>query len=766
LTKYQRMPIGENPISDETRIMFKAIRNRVSTVWTARQASEAMSQRREKQIVISMIIAYIALALVFSLGPIFEGPDEIEHYRYIRILARTRTFPDPVSQPEGQLFQPPLYYALASPLSLLIDDADFDEIDGRRNPYHGYLIGIPSNDNKNVYLHTRAEAFPYRESGVARDVHLIRLLSVAIGTCTLIVSYAVFRLLWPERPDRRLAALGFVAFWPTFVFVSSVVTNDILVYLLTTLSLFLLLRQQRHGYSWGNAALLGVVLGAALLTELSAGLLVFPVGVATLMDRGSWRYAPLTLGVTLLVAGWWYVRNTALYGDPLGLEALYATWPSDVIQAGGKPSFQAALTQLPYAFPGFWARFGYGSVVVGKTIYYFFGALTITTLLGFIVWLIGSVRTVRWKAAGPTATRQAIIVGTIALAWTGGAVLHASQVYTGNTGRQFLPVVAAWGALLSLGTGQWTPRRLRVPVALGGVALMAVVAVVSLFGYFLPAYKVQSAPATIEYPLAYRYDDVAELIGVEPETTYAQPGQTVRITLYWRALRPTDSDLQTYLHSLDSNVIRHDSLPGGGNLLSTDWLPGETWSETNVIVIPSEAEAQVAYPLIAGLYDPETGSALPANDSDGNVVTPTVGRIAINGRAEPFAPAYRFGDVIGMAEPRITRRDGELDVCQKWVSLAPTPVDYTVFVHVLAGDGEKLTQADFEPKDGRYPTGAWTPGETIEDCVTLDLPDMPETEWQVAIGVYERVSGHRLAAQDAEGQSLQDNTLLIPASDS
>src|SRR5689334_1255591 len=107
-----------------------------------------ISPQRERQVVWLILGMYIVLALTFSLGPIFEGPDEIEHYRFIRSLAHTLALPDPRTQVRSQYHQAPLYYALAAPLALLTDDSDFSRIDGRLNPYYPYQLGIPGNDNK------------------------------------------------------------------------------------------------------------------------------------------------------------------------------------------------------------------------------------------------------------------------------------------------------------------------------------------------------------------------------------------------------------------------------------------------------------------------------------------------------------------------------------------------------------------------------------------------------------------------------------------
>jgi hypothetical protein len=735
----------------------------------------AGTQRRERQIAGLMLVAYVLLALAFSLGPIFEGPDEIEHYRFIRALVHDHALPDPYAQVRSQYHQAPLYYLLATPLALLTDDADFGDIDGRLNPYYPFEIGIPGNDNKNLYLHTRAEAFPYNESGTARAVHVIRLLSIALGVCTLLASYAIFRLLWPDRPDRRLMALAVVAFTPQFLYLSGTINIDNLLYLLTTLTLLLLLRQLRDGPSRRGAVLLGLVLGAALLTKVNAVFLVFPVGLTFLMDRRSWRSVPLILAISLVIAGWWYVRNVILYGDPTGVRVLLETWKTETIRPGAI-ALDVGLPRLPYAYQTYWARFGQGAVPVAQPIYVFFDGLVVVTIAGLAIWLIR-----RRSAPGPALLAagregeprifgvQILVVAVFGLSWVAALVYYASTAWSGNQGRYLLPGIAAWGALIALGLDQWTPRRLRMLSALIGAAVLAAIAAVSVFGYFLPAYSAAPAPppGQIAHPLRFQYGDMAELIGMSPAEPRARPGDIIHITLYWRALRPTAPrvQIQTYLHSADSDVVKRDSLPGTGNLLSTDWLPGQTWAENYIVPIPSETPIQVVYPLLAGLYDPAAGQNLPVTDGSGNPVTPVIGRIAINGPAEPAASAYRFGGVIGLAKPRISRSGDRVAVCLRWFSLAQVTTDYHVFVHVLAGDGSPVAQADFQPKGGHYPTGAWTPGEAIDDCSSIDAPSLPTSGWQIELGLYDLSNSQRLPVQDDAGNTLPDGrVLLLPES--
>ncbi|MBN1311710.1 MAG: glycosyltransferase family 39 protein [Anaerolineae bacterium] len=727
-------------------------------------AQSAIGPYRERLLLISILAAFLILAIGFSLGPILEGPDEREHYCFVRELAQTRTLPDPRRHQE-EFYQPPLYYALAALMTAPIDDADFDQIEV--NPYHLYHNHgeefISGRDNKNHLIHPASEAFPFTQSGTALAVHLVRLLSVACGVGAVLACYAIFRILWPDRAALRLLALAIVAFWPLVLYMSGTISNDALTMLLASLSLLLALRQMRDGPSWREASLLGVVLGAALLTKASLLLLAIPVGLAVLLDlRRSWCYALLTVALALAVGGWWYVRNWVLYGDPTAMQPMYASWPGLKVEPG-QLSFVDGLGRLAFVYQRLWARLGANTIVVAPAIYRFFDVLTIAGLSGAAVKLVRRGQHRGDKPWAQPTTRQMTVLAAFGIILLVATVYYTFTNWAGNQGRFLLPGVAIWTALLAAGLDAWTPWSMRLPVALGLMSAMACIAAGCLFGYFLPTYRPLPAPTEIAHPLALRYDDAAELIGIDPELTRARPGDTIRITLVWRAVEPTRTRLLSYLHSTDpeGHLVRRDSLPATGNLLSTEWQSGQTWAEEYVINIPDDAEEQVAYPLIAGLYDPQSERSLPAVDEGGSQVMPAVGRVAISGPPDPFEPDYRFGEIIGLAKPDVDYQDGAIQVCLRWISLAPATVDYHVFIHLLDAGGSQIAQADFQPKDGLYPTSVWVVGEAIEDCVTLDAPGLPQSGWKAAIGLYDLATGLRLPVIDAGGQALLNDMVLI-----
>jgi hypothetical protein len=354
------------------------------------------------------------------------------------------------------------------------------------------------------------------------------------------------------------------------------------------------------------------------------------------------------------------------------------------------------------------------------------------------------------------------VVSVFACIWTLALLYWASIMWSGNQGRYVLPGITAWGVVFAFGFYGWIPpqisTRIRYGISLFIVALMAVITSISYWMYFKPAYAMASAPHEIEHPMSYSYGGYAELIGVSSAFVQADAGDTIEITLYWRALQPAPMDLITYIHSVESDIVRRDSYPATGNLLATEWEPGEEWSEHFYIEIPDDAAPQQTYTLIAGLYDPQNQQTLEAT-SAGNPVTPVIGKLAIHGQPESIVmtDAYCFGDLFALTAPGIIADDQQITLNLRWQSLHPTAVDYTIFVHVLDDAGETITQVDPQPA---YPTRAWIRGEVVEESITLTLPD-DTADWHLSLGWYNPQDFTRLPISHCGGDVIGD-ALTLP----
>ncbi|MBN1311271.1 MAG: glycosyltransferase family 39 protein [Anaerolineae bacterium] len=572
----------------------------------------SITPRQERWIVMLVLAAFVALAIGFSLGPILEGQDEVLHYRFVRVLADTWQLPNQMIT-HSEFQQPPLYYYLAALIKKPIADSDFDELLARPNPGGTFTALFrlpnwqvqPSNDTTARLVHSRAEDFPY-QSGTARAVHLVRLLSVALGVGTVITCYGILQMLWPDRPDCRLLGLGIIAFWPLFNYLSGYVTNDTLLIFLSNLTLYLTMRQVQYGPSFRQAIVLGVVLGGALLSKANALLLIAPVGLALLLDwRRAWRFGLIVFVTTVTISGWWYARSAMVYGDPTGLIVQYKVNPGAYMPIGTL-SFVDSLAVMGRIYMRLWARFGWMyNVVVSPSIYIFFDTLTVAGVTGAI---LSSIRWFRQSRSQPVDPIWLHMVSVIIIMGLGtlSAVYVFSVTNSGGvaTARYLLPAICVWGSLFACGLGFWIPHHLKIPVTLFVVTVLAVVATTCLLKYFLPAYKPLPLPSKIEHSLAIQYEDAAELIGVGASTVYAKPGEIITITLYWRAIQPTEHDLFTFVQVGNGRIPLLLDVPATGHLRSTEWQPGQTWAECWQVYIPPDAPPQTVYPVIVGLSDP------------------------------------------------------------------------------------------------------------------------------------------------------------------
>lgn len=109
---------------------------------------------------------------------------------------------------------------------------------------------------------------------------------------------------------------------------------------------------------------------------------------------------------------------------------------------------------------------------------------------------------------------------------------------------------------------------------------------------------------------------VLESVGLDGE--FVQGG-TLDVTLYWEALRPLDTDYSIFVHLVneqDMMFSSHDGRPMMGRYTTLAWRPGHVVPDEHPIALPADLPGG-DYHLRIGLYLPDTGTRLPAYDSQG-----------------------------------------------------------------------------------------------------------------------------------------------------
>jgi 4-amino-4-deoxy-L-arabinose transferase-like glycosyltransferase len=165
--------------------------------------------------------------------------------------------------------------------------------------------------------------------------YVLRLLTVVLGLATLLVVWRTVACMTDDEPTRFLAVL-LPATLPQYVFVSSYVTADGLLGLVTALAAWCLVRIVRDPARMSGYVGLGAAVGVGLMVKKTAlfllpglGVTLGALAVTRRRDTGAVVRGTGVLGVLVVaLAGWIFVRNALLYGDPMGNAMERATLPS------------------------------------------------------------------------------------------------------------------------------------------------------------------------------------------------------------------------------------------------------------------------------------------------------------------------------------------------------------------------------------------------------------------------------------------------------
>jgi hypothetical protein len=140
-----------------------------------------------------------------------------------------------------------------------------------------------------------------------------------------------------------------------------------------------------------------------------------------------------------------------------------------------------------------------------------------------------------------------------------------------------------------------------------------------------------------------RLGEATGLVGYRLAQDEVAPGDTLLLTLYWRAETAVEGDYTVFAHLQGPDgqlVAQQDNPPIRGTLPTSDWKPGVLVEDPYEIQVPPDA-AFGDYVLSAGMYNPATVERLPACASDGarlpedRVVLATV-------RVRPAVPWWRW----------------------------------------------------------------------------------------------------------------------------
>lgn len=765
---------------------------------------------------VAVVVAHLLLATAYNVAvPVFEAPDEPQHFFVAQHVARARALPVQALEEEArgpweqEGSQPPLYYLLAAPL-VALQGPDLAPGDLRYN--HQNTMGHPAiRGNENRFVHPpEREAWPWR--GYALGVHLARGLSTLMGAGTVISIWLVGRRVFPSRSGSDsgrwlpLAAAALVAFNPQFLATAAAVTNDVTIVLLATMALVLLLRLADGETDTPTLALLAVVVGLAPLAKLS-GLALVAFALATVAGL-AWRTGDRRLLVrgcgwillsALVLSGWWYARNAHLYGDVTGL--------SHMLPQSLRRDFHPErwLRGLPGELAGLWYSswgiFGWFTVMMPAWAYALITGAAAAALAGLVLAARRRAAWVSWPRLLWLTAWAAIVFASL-LRWTAYA--------KGAHGRLLFPaiawltvgLVAGWRGLAG---GRPADRALAAAVAaIGAAGAAATLVLVIRPAYAWPAPAARDAIPATARPAHVVFDDRVELVAADvPER--ATEGDTVPVTLYWAPRGSVNRDGLVALRLDQAHAGATEAAagtprlahPGSGTAPFALWPTAWSARPDQVVVdrhrvevpmlvgpergatAPHAGRLPIAARLSVHVYDPSNASAWPASASGDPVadwstslvIEPThplsladLPPLTLRARSEAGIDLYERSD----APPNGPVVRGEERVAEVvWLPRAAPSEDLTAFVHLVDAEGRLVATFDQAPAThGPLPTSQWRPDRPIPASLAWRPPtDAGAGPHRLLAGLYRSPDGGRAAMRRADGRPWPDDAVVLWSGD-
>jgi hypothetical protein len=130
------------------------------------------------------------------------------------------------------------------------------------------------------------------------------------------------------------------------------------------------------------------------------------------------------------------------------------------------------------------------------------------------------------------------------------------------------------------------------------------------------------AEAEVPNSVNFNFENRVALIGYDMDRRTASPGETIHLTLYWRALAKMEEDYVVFVHLLlgeDQIWARVDSQPLDGAAPTSTWRPGWIIEDRYELTTGQDAPSGT-YQIELGLYLPQAGKRLGVLGSDGRLV--------------------------------------------------------------------------------------------------------------------------------------------------
>jgi 4-amino-4-deoxy-L-arabinose transferase-like glycosyltransferase len=455
---------------------------------------------------VAIWLAFTVRAFFYSaILPLWEGYDEYGHFAFLQHLLATPTLPrttDPISsEVEQSLRLAPLPFELRSLAAPYVTHEAYwrlpAEERAQRQASLAGLHQVPAASGSGEFRLHEAQQPPLYywlsapllkllgHASLPARLLLLRWASVLLASLVIPLGFLLCRHVLSSEAA-AVAVVAVIAVMPEMTLDVARVANDGLAVPLFTLLAYATVAFLDHPERRGRAWLLGLVLGAGLLTKAYFVAALPPLILLlawTVLRKGS-RRATVVVNVALAVllagavSGWWFWRNHELTGAWLGESSATVkgvSWLFLLGQAAGTEWLRVAdAIFVSHIWCGGWSFLG-----VRSWMYHFYEYAALAACLGLVLFAARLFRAAGQERAGIRRGHFLALLGLYVFFWLGlGYHALANLVNYGlaATAGWYLYclvapelVLAAWG-LGALAAPSW--RRWILPAAAASFALL------------------------------------------------------------------------------------------------------------------------------------------------------------------------------------------------------------------------------------------------------------------------------------------------------
>jgi hypothetical protein len=263
------------------------------------------------------------------------------------------------------------------------------------------------------------------------------------------------------------------------------------------------------------------------------------------------------------------------------------------------------------------------------------------------------------------------------------------------------------------------------------------------------------------------------LLGAQFDRIEAAPGQSVLLTVHWRADETPAEDLSLNLALVSergSPVAQYELQPVAAWHPTTAWRAGDVWRGQHPLRLPAHLESG------AHTWRLQVCSSINGECRPGGLGEP-LDQLQVDAPERTWAVPpldvvtdVRLGGIVTLLGAVADWQAGTLSpgsplsVTLAWRAEAEIAESYLVFLHLLGPQGTLVVQSDGEPANWTRPSTGWLAGEVVLDQRLLEIPaEIGAGGYRLVAGLY-TVEGGRLTTPDG-ADAVTLGTVVVGADD-